>query len=262
MTDSVRFETPENISVSYRIAGLGSRFVAWLFDLLLITVGTLGTLLLFFLVFTLFSLLDVLERFFASVGAFALAFLIVVNGFVYVGYFILFELFMRGQTPGKRSVQIRTVMAGGFSLTPAAIVIRNLFRVIDSFPLFWFVPLVAKNAQRFGDMVAGTLVVSDSRAELDGFHSWLLSRSADSIRFSFTAAELTRLREDDVKAVTTYLRRQKNLDPEQSTALASRLTQGLVGRLRRDDPPVGSEQTQFLMDLLTARLRKDLRELG
>lgn len=262
MTDSVRFETPENISVSYRIAGLGSRFVAWLFDLLLIAIGTLGTVLVFFLVFTLFSLLDVFERFVDSLGALALAFFIVVNGFVYVGYFVLFELFMQGQTPGKRSVQIRTVMAGGFSLTPAAIVIRNLFRVIESFPLFWFVPLVAKNSQRFGDMVAGTLVVADSRAELDGLHNWLLSRSADSIRFSFTTAELERLREDDVKAVTTYLQRQKNLDPKQSAALASRLTQGVVRRLRRDDPPASSEQTLFLMDLLTARLRKDLRELG
>ncbi len=262
MTESIRFETPENISVSYRVAGLGSRFVAWLFDLLLITFGTFGILILFALAVALFPLSELFEQLFDALGAFAIAAFIVINGFIHIAYFALFELFMQGQTPGKRSVKIRTVMDGGFSLTPAAVTIRNLFRVIESFPLFWFVPLVSKNGQRFGDMVAGTLVISESQAELDKLHGWLLSRPADNIRFSFTGGELERLRQGDVAAITAYLQRMNKLDPTQSAALASRLTNGIVRRLDRDDLPASSEQPLFLMDLLTARLRRDLRELG
>ena len=262
MTESVRFETPENISISYRIAGLGSRFVAWLFDLLIIGLGTFCAVILLALASAFFSLLGVFDDLFDSLGALVVATFIIVNGFINIAYFALFELLMEGQTPGKRSVKIRTVMAGGFSLTPAAVIIRNLFRIIESFPLFWFVPLVSKNGQRFGDMVAGTLVVSEGQVELDKLHNWLLSRPASNIRFSFTGIELERLRQQDVTAITAFLQRLNKLDLDQSTALAARLTDGVVHRLERAEPPASSDRALFLMDLLTARLRRDLGELG
>ncbi len=56
LPDRVQFETPENIQVSYRTAGLGTRFLAWLVDeiiiilllgvilILLIIVGTVGSM--------------------------------------------------------------------------------------------------------------------------------------------------------------------------------------------------------------------------
>ena len=44
MADDIQFETPENVKLSYRLAGPGTRFVAWMMDIIL----------LFILVFVLF----------------------------------------------------------------------------------------------------------------------------------------------------------------------------------------------------------------
>ena len=35
---SVQFETPENVTISYEPAGLGSRFMAWLIDWLILLI--------------------------------------------------------------------------------------------------------------------------------------------------------------------------------------------------------------------------------
>lgn len=79
-----------------------------------------------------------------------------------IAYFALLEgLF--GQTVGKVVVGIRvTDLAGGrIGWRPA--LIRNIFRVVDSFPGFYLVgALVARfssRRQRLGDQVAGTIVV-------------------------------------------------------------------------------------------------------
>ena len=38
MTEQIRFETPENIEVAYEVAGLGTRFTAWMLDQFLVTI--------------------------------------------------------------------------------------------------------------------------------------------------------------------------------------------------------------------------------
>ncbi len=262
MGHSIRFETPENISVSYRVAGLGTRFVAWLVDVFLIAASLLAALLASLLLMTAAGQSPLAISFLSSLGVVALAFLVVANGFAFFAYFAVFEWFTNGQTPGKRSVQIRTVMAGGFSLTFTAVVIRNLFRLLDALPLFWFVPLISANSQRFGDMVAGTVVVVETRPRLERICEQLLSRPAEQARFTFTAAQLDALQQSDFRAISTYLERRVSLRPGQDAELAGRLMQGIAARLDLAPMTAGVDQQEFFMDLLAAKLRRDLRELG
>jgi uncharacterized RDD family membrane protein YckC len=96
----------------------------------------------------------------------AAAFLVVLPAIaIYVLYHPLFEIFMRGQTPGKRSAGVRIVTRDGGIPSVGAIMIRNVFRLIDSLPAFYAVGLVTTfiSAQRLriGDMAAGTLLVVD-----------------------------------------------------------------------------------------------------
>jgi len=96
----------------------------------------------------------------------AWAFLVVLPAIaIYVLYHPVLEIFMRGQTPGKRMAGVRIVTRDGGIPGMGAILIRNVFRLIDSLPAFYVVGLVTTfiSAQRLriGDMAAGTLLVTD-----------------------------------------------------------------------------------------------------
>ena len=79
-------------------------------------------------------------------------------------YPVLFEVFNRGQTPGKKVLGISVVQD---DLTPAGLgvsMIRNLLRAADFLPFFYLFGLITmvsnRRFQRLGDLAAGTLVIS------------------------------------------------------------------------------------------------------
>lgn len=78
-------------------------------------------------------------------------------------YPVLFEVLRDGQTLGKRALGLRVVNANGTPVGWVASVVRNLMRTVDMLPLLYGFGLVAaladRHSRRFGDMVAGTLVV-------------------------------------------------------------------------------------------------------
>ena len=80
-------------------------------------------------------------------------------------YHPVLEVALRGRTPGKRIAGVRLVDRDGGAPGAAALLIRNVFRVIDSFPLLYGVGLTAAFATRehvrIGDLAAGTVLVYD-----------------------------------------------------------------------------------------------------
>jgi uncharacterized RDD family membrane protein YckC len=84
---------------------------------------------------------------------------------LYLLYHPVLEIVMRGRTPGKRMAGVRMVTKNGSVPTTGALLTRNIFRLIDSFPAFYGVGLIAtlvtRNHVRIGDMAAGTLLVYD-----------------------------------------------------------------------------------------------------
>jgi uncharacterized RDD family membrane protein YckC len=76
------------------------------------------------------------------------------------------ELWMGGQTPGKRLLGLRTVRDDGGTLTMVPALIRNLLRV-DSFPIAGLVDLAVMllhpSSKRIGDLAAGTVVVDEGK---------------------------------------------------------------------------------------------------
>lgn len=179
-----------------------------------------------------------------------------------LGSFIYFgasELFLRGQTLGKRMLQIRVVKADGFALDAASILVRNVFRVVDHVPLLWIVPVLSQRGQRLGDMVAGTVVVLDGKNELSPVRTELAERSALESEFRFGASALTRLTENDLHAVEKLLERWSTLSEEQQEQLLGTMLPPLCRKLHMEIPERG---VQFLEDLLAAELRRQRRSLG
>jgi uncharacterized RDD family membrane protein YckC len=152
--------TTEKVPFSYHVAGLGSRFLAWLVDavglLMLVFAGSLST--------------PVFEALRPGVGQafFAMWFFVVSSG-----YFFLFEWLWHGQTPGKWLLGLRVIDVKGTSVGMYASLVRNIVRMGDSAPFIGFpwggypfgFLVAATNAKqrRPGDLAAGTLVVHTDR---------------------------------------------------------------------------------------------------
>lgn len=146
--------TAEKVPFRYRVAGIGSRFLAWVLDALVIVV--LG-----FIGITLASLLEMGR---AGLGQAIMALWIFT---LMWGYFLLFEWLWRGQTPGKRLLGIRVIQWSGTSISFYQSAARNILRVADSLPFFYalgFLVMACNREQRrLGDLAAGTLVVHVER---------------------------------------------------------------------------------------------------
>lgn len=147
---SMRIQTPEGVQFSLLLAGPVTRFLAWIIDAgcIYVIVTTAGTLLGFL---TFIS---------ADLGTA----IYILGGFLLpMAYGIALEWLWRGQTLGKKVLQLRVVDVQGLRLEFSQVVIRNLLRAVDNFPLFYLTGgvscLVSRRCQRLGDMAANTIVI-------------------------------------------------------------------------------------------------------
>jgi uncharacterized RDD family membrane protein YckC len=152
--------TTEKVVLTYRVAGMGSRFLAWLVDL--------GFIVVLFLAGLAASI--PLELLRPGVGSAVIFFWIFSLTW---GYFLLFEWLWAGQTPGKRLLGLRVLQMDGTAISFVQSAVRNILRVADALPLLTLLPMTyglgflvaACNRQhrRLGDLAAGTLVVHMER---------------------------------------------------------------------------------------------------
>lgn len=169
----ITVETPEGVDFQYLIAGPGKRGTARVFD------GFLQVLVITLLVIPL-MLVD--ESPIRDVG---LGILLVLCFLIFTLYGTLFEVMMRGQTPGKMMAKLRVVRSNGTPLGWFEALGRNLLLGIDGM-IFYSLPfgalwglaemsalplctvgLLAMFAtgrlQRLGDLVFDTMVIDEAR---------------------------------------------------------------------------------------------------
>ena len=146
--------TPERVSFDYQVAGLATRGIAELLDLLILSLVLAGVY---------FAAVAV-----ASGGSDTLGYLVAVFGTfaVVFGYHWACEAFWSGQTVGKKVFRLRAVGDRGEPLTFAQAGIRNVVRIVDFLPYAYGLGVVVLFAngrgKRLGDLAAGTVVVKDS----------------------------------------------------------------------------------------------------
>jgi uncharacterized RDD family membrane protein YckC len=100
---------------------------------------------------------------------------------IYFLYHPILEIAMRGRTPGKRIAGVRLVTREGDIPGAGALLLRNIFRVLDSLPFAYLVGLatVVMTAEhvRIGDLAAGTLLVMDHDSSASMFTSTAPTKS-------------------------------------------------------------------------------------
>jgi len=146
--------TPERVSFDYQVAGLGTRAIAQILDLLILTGVLMGLYVAAVAVGA--AGFDVVAYLIAIIGSFVIIF----------GYFWTCEAFWSGQTVGKKVFRLRAVGDRGEPMTFVQAGIRNVVRIVDFLPYAYGVGFVVLfingKGKRLGDLAAGTIVVKDS----------------------------------------------------------------------------------------------------
>jgi len=226
--------TPEGVQLALPLAGIGTRFLQELIDVLI--GGTAAVILVLFA----FAIGD--EMVATIVGA--AAFLV-----FYVGYFVLFEVAGGGRTIGSRAAGLRVVMDGGGPVGLRASLIRNVIRLLEGLPTSYIPAIISilasKNNQRLGDLAAGTLVVRDVKAPAYETPKLHIPPA------QFQSWDVAGVGESELMAVRTFLDRRHSFAPGPRAALAAELATKLRPRVPGVRP--GLHDEQFLEYLAAAK---------
>ncbi len=148
--DNFQIETAQNVSIQQNAAGIGERILAYLIDLLIF--------IAYYII--IIFMMGALSIEMGDQWAFWL--ILSLPPFL---YFLLWETFWDGKTPGKATMKIKVVRLDGSRPAFSNYLIRWLLRLLDISLAFGGVAVVAillgGRGQRLGDMAAGTTVISE-----------------------------------------------------------------------------------------------------
>jgi uncharacterized RDD family membrane protein YckC len=233
--DRLTITTPEGVELELQLAGLGSRFVAQLIDLVIKAIAIV-------LVIVVFSQLDLT----------GLAIIIPAVTLILYGYDVLFETFANGRTPGKRPMRLRVLKLGGEPIDFMSSAIRNALRLVEGFPTSYIPAIVSvlstKKNQRLGDLAAGTIVIHEeavpkpSQQMPPAYGPWGPPALAGGQVWDVSAVG-----GEEIAAVRSFLERRWTLDHDTRGRLALQLAQGLWHKV--GGAPNGLQPEAFLEQL-------------
>jgi uncharacterized RDD family membrane protein YckC len=228
--DRMTIETPEGLTVTVPLAGVGSRFVAAGID------ATIQILLLVSAI-VLFGVYGVAGG--ASRGVLAIAAFC-----IFMVYDVAFEVLAGGRTPGKRWTGLRVVRTGGQPVGFVASTIRNVLRLVDFLPTFYLVGitsiLVTKRNQRLGDLAGDTIV---ARAPRKAVRAAAAPPPPAALPATLATWDVSGVTTDELAAVRSFLERRELLEWGAREQLARTMAERLrprVGGLP-DGEPLGDE---------------------
>ncbi|MGF1523821.1 MAG: RDD family protein [Leptolyngbyaceae cyanobacterium] len=158
-------QTPESVELEFTLAGIGNRTLALTIDylllfILLLLVGLIAAFLregLMGVAISFGNSTDNVELWLTAI------FLLVITT-IYSGYFVIFETWWQGQTPGKRFAKIRVIKDNGKPEGAFQATLRALMRPVDDiFFVGYLCILFSRKEKRIGDWLAGTLVIQAER---------------------------------------------------------------------------------------------------
>ncbi len=221
--------TPEAVVLDLERAGLASRTIAILIDVLALAAVVVALALI--------AAVTVLA---VDTGAGIAALVALTSLLTVVAWFTGFETLWRGRTPGKAAMGLRVVSADGTAVRFQQAFLRAAVGLVD----FVLVPvgcvaivsvLVSKRDQRLGDMAAGTLVVRERAASAAVAPAWFQpppgwERYAASL-------DVGALDDRTYELVRSYLLRVHELEGNAREHLAVRLANPVATRIGHVPPP-------------------------
>jgi uncharacterized RDD family membrane protein YckC len=194
--EHLRITSAEGLELALPIAGLGARSYAFIIDWHVRALLALAWVLLVFVVLSQGAIFwqGNWAQFFDSLkdeSRLLWWVLVLPPSLIYFLYHPVLEVLMHGRTPGKRMAGVRIVSVDGHEAGLGALLIRNVFRLLDSLPGFYglgmLVVMFSARQVRIGDLAAGTLLVYEQAAAPDtlasaGSFGGLSLQQAETIR--------------------------------------------------------------------------------
>jgi len=252
LPDIQKIRTADNVQIGYTLAGIPSRLMAFLVDLLcnlgIVLVAGLAAAALYgamgsnggvaeALAYTIFGLMFLVGHFF---------------------YFAILEATSAGRTPGKRAMGLRVVRVDGSAPGLTEAMVRNVARIADYFlALGLFVAFFQPQTRRIGDLLAGTMVIRERTTVTTAqVLAPVLVRTPDA---GPGIDGVDRLGQHEYTVVRTFLSRH-GLPPDQRTRLAWEITQRLFERMQL---PANAPERMWPPELFIERLYLQLgQKLG
>ena len=226
-------ETPEGVSVTVPLAGVGSRFVAAAIDFVIQATLVICAAVVF---------LGFGVGGGAGGGLFAIAVFV-----VFFVYDVAFEVLSGGRTPGKRWTGLRVVRAGGEPVGLVTSAIRNLLRPVDFLPSAYLVGIVSilatKRNQRLGDLAAGTVVARAPRRKAARGPAPEPERAApEPLPSALAAWDVSAVSASEIATVRSFLERRSSLDWGARADLARTMAERLRPRVGGISDPLADEE--------------------
>jgi uncharacterized RDD family membrane protein YckC len=235
--DKLIIDTPEQVHLEFVLAGIGSRFMAAFLDTLILA-GLLAVVVVSEVIWIARPLFGKGGDVWIEALASLLVFLVI------WGYYIIFEIAWKGQTPGKRWAGIRVIKDTGRPIHPFEAIARNLVRFVDYLPGFYGVGVVTmllnSRNQRLGDLVAGTLVVHESS---DRESSLFFNTAQHGAVAMPQAANLTL---QEAELIETFLSRRLDIPPEVRRQNSQRIAEMIGTRLNIEPESRPADNEDFL----------------
>ena len=185
---SIKIQTSQNIELSYALAGVGDRIIAYIIDLAIY----------FVYYFLIFLVNDVTKAIFNNGYVSFLAILPVLF------YSFFCEIFMNGQTIGKKAKGIQVISLNGGQASFGQYLIRWVFSLLDIMFSFGVIAVVmvslTEKSQRLGDLAAGTVIV-DTRSSLSVADTVFMDVTDENYKLQFP--EVMRLSDSDINTIKT-----------------------------------------------------------
>lgn len=254
-SEQVNLRVPEQIEISYELAGLGSRFLAAVIDTFIVAVGIV---VLAFIAWVIRGMItgD------AALSTFAAVVVISASMLAYIGYFVYFEITSGGQSPGKRLTGLRVISVDGAAVSPEQSAVRNILRLVDLLPVSYAIGLVsilvtARN-QRLGDLAAATMVVKERAEPLEALPeepsppAMTLPPGVSAEVLRLVRAGVQALSREEERTIRRFLERRFELAPPARHRLAARLADALRPRFPGIQPGQLQDPENFLEVVLRA----------
>jgi uncharacterized RDD family membrane protein YckC len=250
--NTIKILTPESVELEFTLAGIGSRAVALVVDymvlgLALLLLSVIYSFLLVQLAVNDVDLpfpIDAMQMWITAIFA-LLAFAI------YIGYFVIFETWWYGQTPGKKYTKIRVIRDNGQPERLPQATLRSLLRPVDDILFIgFFCILLTKTEKRIGDWLAGTLVVQN---DPQAGNQIQIPERAQTIGTDLLAiADFTKIAPDDFATIRAFLQRRSAMSPKAKSQVSDHLARHFKEQLELDTLPTEMTTTTFLEALYWA----------
>lgn len=216
--DTIKINTTQNVALDYTAAGVGNRLLAIIIDTVIKYAYVSILLYILFNVGTN-SLYKYDYDGNETVNVFVLVVLIIIL-IPFTFYHLLSEMFLNGQSIGKRIMKIKVVKLNGTQPSVGSYLARSMFRLIDDSIVGLITIAVSKNSQRFGDMAAGTTVIE--LAKRVTLKDTILSMQTSDYQIVYTQVAL--MNDTDINTIKEVLDfHSKQNQPKFLEALASKI---------------------------------------